>query len=381
MIDRKLVRAAFVAFILSRVLFYALTIAGSQISFLRKAYSNSIWETRIELRAERVRPELERVAMVGDAWWYRGIALHGYDRQSASVSPTPNWAFFPLFPLLVRTLAITGNFALDGMIVANAAFLCALILLGAVALRFGLDPETATRAIFYLAFFPTSYFLSLPLTESLFLALSLASILAAKTERWLVAGVLGGLAALTRFPGILLLVPLVLLYLASPKRLARHALCLALVPAGTGAFMVYLRERTGDPLAFVHAQANWQRSATFFWEPLIAYSQHPRNISEPWNFVALHFAVAMLLFVAAAILCVRRQWPLAGYTAASVLLPLSTGSLQSLGRYALVVFPLFLWLGTEGRRTTVDRLISAVSVTLYGWLIALMALRVDIALA
>jgi hypothetical protein len=65
----------------------------------------------------------------------------------------------------------------------------------------------------------------------------------------------------------------------------------------------------------------------------------------------------------------------------SVLVPLSTGSLQSLGRYTLVVFPLYLWLATFTRHEIVARLVLAVLVTLFGWRTALFILRVDVALA
>src|ERR1700726_4272795 len=67
------------AFLLSRALVFTLIVLGSQITFLGKVYSNSVWETNISLNWVRVRPELTRVVMVGDAWWYRLIALNGYD--------------------------------------------------------------------------------------------------------------------------------------------------------------------------------------------------------------------------------------------------------------------------------------------------------------
>jgi hypothetical protein len=64
-----------------------------------------------------------------------------------------------------------------------------------------------------------------------------------------------------------------------------------------------------------------------------------------------------------------------------VLLPLSTGSLQSIGRYGVVVFPLFLLLSVAGRRPLLDRIIFATFALLLGWLVAMMTLRVDFALA
>ena len=52
-----------------------------------------------------------------------------------------------------------------------------------------------------------------------------------------------------------------------------------------------------------------------------------------------------------------------------------------MARYAVVAFPLFFWLAARGRRPVWDRVILAASITLFGWLTALLTLRVDFALA
>ncbi len=366
-------RAAIIAFVLSRGLFFALAIVGSQIAFLGKVYDGSVWETRIVLQSERLRPELQRVTMVGDAWWYRRIALEGYSTPQTR-------AFFPLYPLAVRAFAVTGDFTLDGMLLSNLAFACALLLLGPLAMRGGLAVEDAERAIYYLAFFPTSYFLSLPVTESLFLALSLASVLAAYTGRWWLAGIFGGLAALARFPGILLLLPLALIFIARRDRPLIRIAWLALVPAGTASFMWHLHRAAGDSLAFVRVQSEWGREAGWFWRPLVDYASRPQQVGEPWNLLALNFFAAALLLIAGLVMLAQRKWAFSAYTFASVLVPLSSGSLQSISRYALAVFPLFFWLAIAGRKPAIDRIIFATSIVLHGWLIAMMTLRVDFAL-
>jgi 23S rRNA G2445 N2-methylase RlmL len=92
-------------------------------------------------------------------------------------------------------------------------------------------------------------------------------------------------------------------------------------------------------------------------------------------------AAALLLAAAAAWFLARKQWSLGAYALLSLLLPLSAGSLQSIARYAAVVFPLHVALAFLGRRAFADRAIVAVSVMLFGWLTALLTLRVDFALA
>jgi Gpi18-like mannosyltransferase len=379
-IDRRLIPAAALAFVVSRGLVLLLLLCGSQMSFLQKVYSSSVWETRIELQAARVRPELFRVAMVGDTWFYRSIAMHGYDLE-ARPGEAPNWAFFPLYPSLVRLLSFTGDFAFDGMILSHLAFAAALVLLGSLLTRSGLDLADAERAIWYVAFFPTSYFFSLPMTESLFLALSAGAMLSAVCRRWWLAGILGGLAALTRAPGVLLALPLAILFLENRDEKRARALWLLLVPAGTALFMWHLWRVTGDSLAFVHVQRNWGRGTQHFWTPFVEFVRHPNVVAEPWNLIGLNVMVALLVLVAAGCLLMQRRWAFAAYAFASVLLPLSTGSFQSMARYAAVIFPFFAWLATLGRRPLVDRVILGIGITLLGCLLAFVILRVDFALA
>ena len=375
MSSRAVIRAAVLAWLLSRVLMFLALLVVSQIAFLEKVYDGSVWQTRIELRGERVGPELGRMILVGDAWWYKRIAEDGY-------AGDPNKrAFFPLYPLLVRACRITGDFAIDGAIVSNLAFLAALIALGQLALRSGLDVQGAERAICYVAFFPTSYFFSLPMTESVFLLLSVVSVLCAQSERWWASGLAGALAAATRVTGILLLPVLLILACQRHKRFPPGMLWLALVPAGIAGFMALLYTVTGDAFAFLHAQQAWGRKPGFFWEPLVRYVSQWHIVGEPWNLLAFNFAVAILVLVCAVALLVRRDYALGAYTLFAVLLALSSGSLQSMGRYALVVFPLFFWLATVARSALADRLLTATFVMGYGWFLALFALRVDFTMA
>jgi hypothetical protein len=374
---RRILFVATVAFLVSRILFFALTIAGSQLVFARRL-PGEVWETRIHLRGDRLRPELERILFVGDAVSYRWIALDGY--VDAPPGSTPTYPFFPLYPLLVRAFAVTGEPIVDGTLLSNGCFLAALALLGLVARRSGLAPEDAERAMVYLAFFPTSYFCSMPLPESLFLALSLGSILAALHGRWGMAGVIGGAAALTRVQGLLLVVPLGMLFMMSRDRQRWNAAWLCCVPLGTATFMAYLYRLTGDALKFVTIQRQWGRKPTNFLEPLLDYVMMPEAVVESWNPRALNFAFAMLLLVCAIVLLARKQWAYGSYALLSTLLPLSSGSLMGLGRYTVVVFPLYLWLAVGGRAAIVDRIILGLSVTLYGWMIAFMIMRADFAL-
>jgi Gpi18-like mannosyltransferase len=279
---------------------------------------------------------------------------------------------------VVRFARVTPHHLINGIIVSNVAFLGALLLLGGIARGAGLSDDDASRAIWYLALFPTSYFCFLPLPESLFMLLSFGAVYAAQRQRWWAMGLLGGLAALTRLNGALLVIPLTIL--AWRKARAQVA-WVALVPAGTLLYMAWLYRITGNAWAFRDIQPLWYRQPGAFWRPLLNYLHAPALVSDPWNFIFLNFVVALAVLAAAVVLLVRRDWAFGLYTLASILLPLSAGNLQSVGRYALVLFPLFLLLALAGRRPSIDRTLIAAGSILLGWLVALYALRVDMALA
>lgn len=367
------------AFALSRAAVILLLVVGSQIAFIGKEYT-SIWRTEVSLSAGRFWPELSRVAMVGDAWFYRQIAVTGYEGPSVEGKPKRTWAFFPLYPLLIRVLGGGGSsFPIVAMLVSNGALLIALLAVAAVGHELGADDDSVERATWYVAIFPTSYFFSLPMTESLFLFLSAGSMLAAARHRWWAAGIFGGMAAATRGVGICLLPALIVLPAQRRQRLTGQQMWLLLVPAGAAAFVCYLYLRTGDLLAFVHAQTLWGRGSLANLDLTALHGG--LVISRPWNFLALNLAAGLMMIAAGVWFLARRQWSYAAYSLLSVAIPLSSGSLQSLARYAVADFPLFFWLAAAGRTPARDRALTTAFVAVLGWLIALFTLRVDFALA
>src|SRR5262249_59616967 len=61
--------------------------------------------------------------------------------------------------------------------------------------------SVALRSVWFFLIFPTAYFLHVAYSESLFIALALACLLAARRERWWWAGVLGAFCWMTRGVG------------------------------------------------------------------------------------------------------------------------------------------------------------------------------------
>lgn len=374
-------RSALFAFCLTRSIVLIVFVMTSHLIFQEQGSPDQQKEPFIVLTQASVREKLRTMVLANDAGWYFSIVQGGYNQQAFSARQSNNWAFFPLYPLLWRLASkVTGRVALTGVALSNLFFLVALILLYKTVIRFGYDEGVADRTVFYIAAFPSSYFFSLPWTESLFLCLTVGSIYAAKRDAWWVAGSLGALASATRVSGIFLLPTLLILYLQRHRGRPRpDILSLMLVPAGLGAFICYLYLITGNPLAFKDILVTWGREPGFFLATLYEYLKNPLEVAEPWNFKLLNFLVAIMALICGGVLLKRREWALGLYSLVSVIVPMSTTILMSISRYVLVVFPVFLVLATSGRSPRVDQFIRAVFIVLLGLMSALFAAGVTIA--
>ena len=143
-----------------------------------------------------------------DGSWYRLVAVEGYGGSTAKA------AFWPLYPWMMDWgNAVTGlSPETIGYIISNVAFAGALVLLYQLV-TIDLDAGVARRTLWALALFPTAFFFNAVYTESVFLLLTVATLLAARNGNWWLAGAFGLLAALTRSAGIMLLAPMGILFL------------------------------------------------------------------------------------------------------------------------------------------------------------------------
>ncbi|MEA2459191.1 MAG: hypothetical protein QOC95_2163, partial [Thermoleophilaceae bacterium] len=306
-----------------------------------------------------------------DAVWYLDIAHSGYGG--------PSTAFFPLYPLVVRALSPGGSPALllvMSYVVSLAALGGALYLMHRlVALELG--ERVARPAVLLLALFPGALWLGAPYSESLFLLLSIGAFYAARTDRWAWAGACAALASATRSAGIVLIVPLLVLWWRSAPRRWHNLGWVALAPAGLALYSLYLALSLGDGFAYLHLQEVWFRS---FGGPFGAIPDGARAafdgvrqlasgsrdhvfftaaggdpFSVAWHNIELF---GFLVFAVVATVGVLRRLPLAygAYTLAALALPLSfpvgPQPLMSLPRFLGVLFPLFMWLAvvSEGER-------------------------------
>lgn len=313
-----------------------------------------------------------------DAGWYLSIARQGYAYNPGEQSSV---AFFPLYPMLMRLVAVLlgrqdgGGMLIAGILVSNVSLLIALIYLVKL-LREDLDAATTSRSVFYLLIFPTSFFLSAVYTELLFLMLTVAAFYHARREQWWAAGLVGGLAALTRPPGILLLAPLVYEYLVccrfDARRVRPDVAAIALVPAGMGIYIAYLYWRFHSGLIFLQAQSAWCRKPMAPWELLNDYISMPLEWHAPsHSFLDLSFTVLIGILVARCWGRLRTSYAL--YISVCFGVMLCSGTLGSIMRFGIDFFPIFMILALAGRSPSFDRAYTISALGLGAFLMSLFA--------
>jgi hypothetical protein len=320
-----------------------------------------------------------------DSVWYVRIAEHWYAHVRERM------AFFPLYPGLMHVLGwVTRSDLVAGVLISVVSLAVALFLLERLV-RMDFGEEVATTTVLLVAFCPVSFFLSAVYTESLFLALSVGAIYAARRERWLLCGALGFLAAISRNGGIALIVPTAIIYFYGPRdapltrwgaagnrgflhrllprhRLRPSALWLLLIPAGLGAYLAYLGISYGDALAPFRVETIWYRHSNFPWTTIwhgarqawhgieqLFQGQRPPYRVPPYAqgvmSAALQDVYLFLFLVLGGIGLLGVLWRLGAayglYTLVLLVLaladPVSLQPLASLPRYELVIFPLFIW--------------------------------------
>ena len=242
-----------------------------------------------------------------------------------------------------------------GILISCAALFAAMLVLYRLAEDWLGSRAAARQTVLFLGVYPFSFFFTRVYTESLFLLVSVAAVAGAYRGHWGSAGIWGGLTALTRPNGILIGLPLLLMAVADRPVLRRRLLGLAFVPLGLGLYCLYCYDLTGDPLYWMRAQQHWDY--TLFnppWEQVVilietlvrdgVYTFLTSTEVAPYQLV---HGVVGVVGIALTPLVFKRLGPALGvYVLVALLLPLSGSDLEGIGRYTLVLFPLFMALGT-----------------------------------
>jgi hypothetical protein len=330
-----------------------------------------------------------------DSEFYLSIALHGYDDPRVRTAPTLptaqppfnklaiNYAFFPVYPLLIRVLMLplsllttglspTGIATLAGVIVSALGTLAGLLALADLTSQ---DKPFNLRAATYLLIFPSSFFLAQVYTEGLFVGLSFGCLALIERKRWGWAVGLATVAVLTRAVGVLLVIPLGWAGLKQLRQGRTPAVIwqgiLLLMPV-----LVHLSWRAsfwGKAFGIVQQQffgcrlLNFQKALPLWGEAVLA-------LFGDNSAATVHYAIelsAIGLGFTACLLTLKRYPAISLYGLLIMLTSTTCGTAWSISRYILTVPSVFLVLNQLGRSELFDRLWSMVSLLLFALLTTL----------
>lgn len=216
-----------------------------------------------------------------DSKWYERIARHGYpvplplDPQTGRFTYSA-WAFYPLFPLLMRGLDAIGVPFIAGALVLNVVLstLAAVLIWATLHQGTHADPQPQRARLALVAaclwsFYPATPVMLKPYTEALAMVLIAASLWALLRRRYLLVALLSVPLGFTRGVapalGLAALVHLVVRWREDrragldPLRGARVAAVVMLVMTGLSgvAWPLVAGWVSGIPSAFFEVQAAW----------------------------------------------------------------------------------------------------------------------------
>jgi hypothetical protein len=330
-----------------------------------------------------------------DGNWYVGIAAHGYHW---SIRGKPAVAFFPLYPLLIRSgewMRVPGIVA--ALAISSAAFLGALYYLYRLVVE-ERGESVARRTVWLLALFPTAFFTFGPYSESIFLLCAIAALYYARRGQLVVTSLWLGAVVLTRPTGALL-IPAVLtaLYLQrraahdpavpgpgrwpfrsrgqgeatrlTPRAAARMSVVLLPALAGIVAYLYYLHVERIPASLVLTAQRAWHRSPTMPWAGFsgsVAWLVHHGMHNLPWAFEnVLEGVVTLLCLVVTLLACRQMRWDARLYCLGFWALVLTTpewrdgyhAPFTSVDRFVLTLFPVFAWVAEQASPQLLRRIV------------------------
>ncbi len=304
----------------------------------------------------------EYTGLMWDATWYRQIAETGYPATlpvgADGLVQQNAWAFFPLYPLLVRgVMAVTGgSWAVVAPTVSLLAGAAAMLLVHRSVLR-GAPRAVAARpglplaTVLLVSVFPTSVVLQVGYTESLALLLVAAALLAVVTRRygWACLAVLAlGFTRAVALPMAVVVVVHALVrwraWRAGGPRPARRelvglgALAVTAVVSGV-AWLAVCGWVTGVPDAYLQTQEAWRGARTT--APFAGWAYVPSF----WFGASAPLVVAAAAAFVVACLVAPSAWRLGrelhAWSAAYLLyLAAAVEPGSSLARFLLLAYPL-----------------------------------------
>jgi hypothetical protein len=269
-----------------------------------------------------------------DGGWFVRVARegypHGYTYDETGTLVGNGLAFFPGYPTLVRLVHYATGLTYDtaALTVSWLAGAVAAVLVFMLGARL-YDRRVGIALTVLFCAQPMSLALSMAYSEALFTAFVAGMLVAAHRQAWLVAGLLGLAAALTRPTGAASAIALAVAAIMAVRRgdgpRWRPVLAAVVALAGVPAYLLWVGQRVGSPSAWFDIQtAGWGSTFDFglsTWRFLV----DSFRAGEGW--IQVSIAWLLLAVVALALIAIyQRVWlPLLTYGLIALVLVLGQG--------------------------------------------------------
>lgn len=277
-------------------------------------------------------------------------------------------AFFPFYPILIKTLhLIIPDYLFSALLISIIFFLASLFRFWQLLKLEKYSDSVIKQSLIFLTFFTSSFYFLSAYNESLFLFLTLSCFYYLKKNQIFKASLFAALACTTRLTGIFL-AP-VLAYeifldnkskakikhnlFSQIKKLLKLYYPVLISTLGLLAYMIYLEINFKDALLFVHVQSGFGAGRET--------SKLVLPYQVIWRYLRMFFTVdktnpifyticlefySFILFFSLLIVSYFKKINIKYiiYSALSLFLPTLTGTLSSIPRYVLVLFPVYIAL-------------------------------------
>ena len=286
-----------------------------------------------------------------DSGWYINIAKNGYSDQLQNVYL--NTAFFPMYPMLIKGFQfLIRDYAISGILISNLSLLCACVFLFKV-ISTSHGEDVAKKSILLLLLNPFSFFFSAVYTESFFLLAVTLVFYFGQRKQWLAAAICSAIAGATRLVGIISLLPLLYYYFESInfkwREVKANFMVFSLGLVGPGGYMVYQTIKFGDAFLFVQSQnaPGWKEGVNLFSALDALRITFSPDALTTGNFPAV-YAIHILAFILglSLLLVSFRSQPKVYSIWAIITLLVSFSVWISVGRFMIVIFPLYICVAT-----------------------------------
>lgn len=287
--------------------------------------------------------------------------------------------FFPLYPIAIKIISLVFvDYAASGIIVSNTFLILGCIYLYKLTVM-DFDRDTAFRAVKYLLLFPVSFFLGATFSESMFFALSVATIYYWRNKKLTLSALLAFMAALTRSFGLLLVIPMAIDFILELKKDSKsiitkgiyNRLLNILSPfLGIAVYLIINLQVSGNPLTFMKYQReHWSQRIGFFGNTIRMLTENALG-KQPSEIASLWLPQLLIIFLTLALLCYSVKHLNISYVAymlGYIFLTISPTWLLSAPRYLMCLFPMLIILGYAGRRRHLDFIITLILATGLGF--------------